>query len=37
MQPTSTRGLTQDKTLVLPLPSDSYLEKPPLADPSLDL
>jgi hypothetical protein len=30
--PTSTWGLTRDKTLVLPLPYGSFLGKPPLAD-----
>jgi hypothetical protein len=30
-------GLTQDKTLALPLPYGSFPEKPLLADPSPDL
>jgi hypothetical protein len=31
--PASTCGLTQGKTMVLPLPYGSFLGKPPLADP----
>jgi hypothetical protein len=30
-------GIIQGKTLVLPLPYRSFLEKPPLSDPSPDL
>jgi hypothetical protein len=35
--PTSMRGSTRGKTLVLPMSYGSFLGKPPLADPSPNL